>query len=405
MVRSVVGASQGVYGIGAARSGGGSPVQTNPMAILAKQAEIETGIPAGILEKLQLAAQHCNCIIGIRGIHSSATGLMAEGGYPGKPLEIKGKSSDWGPQASFICVDQKYSKLANASSGKVAFYDGQTAACIKKHDAVAVPLTIGEKRLRDLLALGAIRSLKGSGDVIEIEAEAPGGGMHSFTATRQASQAEDTFLIKHKDGRPVEVLADPESKKPFIPDLDLVMVAPHLNDFDSGKDRRRLPETTYERFVATRLSGPTRKNSCPVGISKKLQSINNVYGNEDTYYKGECPNLGNVSPRIKALLSRLNQAVGQKLFLHSDDAHNPFSDHKTNYPSAFVLPVPLEGHKEICVVDNHDDMYKLCQAGKNAHYEMPTNPGWGLPQVRRGSFSSAQRIIEATIKNGHKLSV
>lgn len=63
---------------------------------------------------LQYLANEINCIISFRSVDNSATELI-ESGYPTKGFHIKGKSASWGPQAGFICEEQRFSKLEDAS--------------------------------------------------------------------------------------------------------------------------------------------------------------------------------------------------------------------------------------------------------------------------------------------------
>ncbi|AOM40339.1 anthrax toxin-like adenylyl cyclase domain-containing protein [Xenorhabdus hominickii] len=68
------------------------------------------GIQPNHLVELQKYSSEQQCIIGFRSVENVAGDWIAAG-YPTKSFHIKGKSSSWGPQAGFIPVEQKYSKV------------------------------------------------------------------------------------------------------------------------------------------------------------------------------------------------------------------------------------------------------------------------------------------------------
>lgn len=118
----------------------------------------KTGIVPAHLIPLQRVASEHNCIIGVRPVDKLATALI-EAGHPTKGFHIKGKSASWGPQAGFICVEQRFSKLENASPERIAKFNLQTQACIAEGHAAAVPLDVSQSRLHDLFAQGLIDKL------------------------------------------------------------------------------------------------------------------------------------------------------------------------------------------------------------------------------------------------------
>ncbi|MBM7074213.1 hypothetical protein JQC92_19645 [Shewanella sp. 202IG2-18] len=64
-----------------------------------------SGIVPNHKQALLQTASENNCIVMVRPVNKLSTDLIAEG-YATKDLHVKGKSSDWGPQAGFICCDQ-----------------------------------------------------------------------------------------------------------------------------------------------------------------------------------------------------------------------------------------------------------------------------------------------------------
>ncbi|QLK63728.1 hypothetical protein GE278_21685 (plasmid) [Enterobacteriaceae bacterium Kacie_13] len=148
-----------------------------------------------------------NCIISIRPVDNLATELI-ESGYPTKGFHIKGKSASWGPQAGFICEEQRFSKLEDASVECIDKFNQQVKQCIKEKHAVSSELTINNKRLNTLLEQGVIDylSFENTYGVRSFKAKGPSGKYYFFEARKLLRSDEEAYLISH-DNKPIRVLA------------------------------------------------------------------------------------------------------------------------------------------------------------------------------------------------------
>ncbi|EPL7823135.1 anthrax toxin-like adenylyl cyclase domain-containing protein, partial [Proteus mirabilis] len=106
------------------------------------------GMPENDQKAFRQAADSENVIIGVRPIDARSTTLIQSREYSSKGLLIKGKSSDWGPMAGFIPVDQSLAKLS--ARNNVAKYNLANQEALDKGHAISVPLTLSPERVREL---------------------------------------------------------------------------------------------------------------------------------------------------------------------------------------------------------------------------------------------------------------
>jgi len=126
-------------------------------------------------------------------------------GYPTKNFHVKGKSSDWGPQAGFVPYDGRYSKVGAhatlAAEGTAANDDG-----IKHHYAATTQLSLSKEELalqRDVpagnpphLALSAVVPIDGSPDVLmRAERMDTHGRPETFVFRGVWTPAADRYLV------------------------------------------------------------------------------------------------------------------------------------------------------------------------------------------------------------------
>lgn len=84
------------------------------------------------LKEFMKEAEDLDDILLFRYVNAEATEKLLEGRGT-KGMHIKGKSSDWGPQAGLIPVDQKFSKLGNPNApdaAKIAEFSGKVKKCV-----------------------------------------------------------------------------------------------------------------------------------------------------------------------------------------------------------------------------------------------------------------------------------
>jgi hypothetical protein len=220
---------------------------------------------SGIVEKHAYAisnmAQNRNLFILVRPVNGLSTSLI-EAGYATKDMHVKGKSSDWGPQAGFICVNQAYSKLARKAAHQVPAFNMKVQQSISAGDARAVPLIIDRARLDELKAAQCFEYVSRDEQVIKVEStkDAPRQVFTLLSHSRMSAGQqvfyrryandfsvcagmglEDMWLVLDGDlsgdylGAPVEVLANPRTGIPLTADYDLYAVCPVLDATSFGQ--------------------------------------------------------------------------------------------------------------------------------------------------------------------------
>ena len=190
----------------------------------------KTGMVKRHLLPIQAVARKTQQIIAFRPVDHMSTGLIEEG-YPTKGFAIKGKSSNHGPQAGLICVDQRLSKLHvtlrdddDMRQNQITTYNENVQECIKSGDAISVNLTLSQKRFEWLENNG----------VFSIEKDHKQSGVLKLLSEGLEYRSEkkgEHFEISY-EGEPLKVLADPVSGLPLTADYDLMFIAPKVEDLD-----------------------------------------------------------------------------------------------------------------------------------------------------------------------------
>jgi hypothetical protein len=353
----------------------------------ALSAQTEKGKPViGIIPdhliKLQELAEEYNCVIGIRAVDPLATGLITAG-HPTKNIHIKGKTASWGPQAGLICKDQSYSKLETSPKKTIAFSE-QVRRTIRDGYVNSIKLALTPTRLQDLVKIGSIQHTESTTKTSCVYSKSPSGKNYYFATTLQPNGHYAVSL----DGKPIKVLSTEADniKKMLTADYDLLCIGPHISDYGS-QDNLPIPDVAHEIF----LSRAKKYKNIPTSLKPYLS--------EDYFYASANKDLGNISSRVRDLIPVINQKLvpqGEKLIHHGEDAHNAFTDIKSNYPATFFLPRTLGQFQEICLISNNTELAELIQISKDEGYQIPINPLWDKPltSIRRKSFLHAQSALE-----------
>ena len=360
------------------------------LQLLVWQIKDKTGlVPAHLIPLQRVASEH-NCIIGIRPVDKLATALI-EAGHPTKGFHIKGKSASWGPQAGFICVEQRFSKLENASPERIAKFNLQTQACIAEGHAAAVPLEVSQSRLHALFEQGLIDKLspENSRGVSHLRASGPGGERYAFEALRLPGNGEARYLISHR-GAPLEVLAPHAEARSFTADYDLMVIAPHVSDL-GPEDNLQVPDVSHQVF---------RQRLENYRTLPEHAALRQDYDDPASFYRKSDGEIGNASERARRMIGVLNQALvgdGEKVVHHATDSANPVTDPESNYPATFALPCKIGRFEPLCIIENKDDLAELVMQAKNAGYHVPLNPLWEkeVLGVRSDRFTAAKLTLEA----------
>uniref|UniRef100_A0A3B0MEZ1 Calmodulin-sensitive adenylate cyclase n=1 Tax=Arsenophonus endosymbiont of Trialeurodes vaporariorum TaxID=235567 RepID=A0A3B0MEZ1_9GAMM len=311
----------------------------------------KSGIPATHLKTLSNYAIQKNLIYGIRPISPFATSLI-EAVYPTKPLMIKGKTADWGPQAGFICVDQYFSKLVG-QSGQVQKYNALISKNIQNSEAIGVPLTINRHRIIELIELGCLESSRSRGDRMISLARSPTGQEYQFEAIPQSNN-HNHYQIEI-DGKLIYVLIEPEIQEFFVPDYDLLLVATHFRNFGA---------------------------------------LYNIIS-----YKRNDPIQGTINCRTEWLAYDIHCALGRdkqhKLIHHGADVYNESSELADNFPVTLFLPKVIGKYAKIMVLHSVEVLAEFIQAANNEDYHVPLNVCWQeMHNIRRASYEEARQRVE-----------
>jgi hypothetical protein len=390
---------------------GGAPGRRPPGIVSGlTQVSAHTGLVAAHLPKLQALAERENLIIAFRPVERHATQLIEEG-YPTKDFHIKGKSSDWGPMAGFIPVDQTYSKL-NGQRDTVEKFNGKVRESLEAAPdrpggaprAVAGPLTVSEARLVYLAEQGLITKRVGPGEHRILEARGRDGRDYTFTAI----PARGGYRIEH-DGMPLQVLCDPAIGKGITADYDLLLVAPHLGAY-GALDGVPLHDTSHDVFKARMESYASFKRG---GVDALPAPLRDVYMHPGKFYAKAHKDMGNASARTVALIPKLNRVLDRAsgarataqlearslappLVHHGADAANPFTEPGANYPATFFLPRQFGELDKVVLAENSQALAYVIQLAKDHGYQVPLNPQWeqDVRGVSRTSFARSRSDLE-----------
>ena len=108
----------------------------------------QCGIARAHVAAFKRVARELGWFVIFRGVNAEAT-VLIEDNYPTKDMGIKGKSSDWGPQAGFICLNQFFSKIAAKGRAGVGAIDdsNREVQYSLNHGYPAVPLVVSDASL------------------------------------------------------------------------------------------------------------------------------------------------------------------------------------------------------------------------------------------------------------------
>lgn len=237
----------------------------NQMDLLEQDAAIKgSGLVPRHAHAVGALAERKNTWVMFRPVNKLSTQLIDEGAA-GKGLNVKSKSSDWGPMAGYIPADARLSKKWKhyaANPGSVPSF--QEAEGVKK-----VPLSITQERIRTLVSQGIIRLEKsepeskyrtltalsteenhatfgGPGQLFQFRCQPDGLGtvaVEYITLPRQNTPGQRGEAKPPENGgknwKPVEVLAidknteqtaEPEGSAMLTADYDLFAVLPTLEN-------------------------------------------------------------------------------------------------------------------------------------------------------------------------------
>ncbi|EFH75696.1 conserved hypothetical protein [Vibrio cholerae RC385] len=342
------------------------------------------GIPSTDRKVIANIADEENVVIGIRAVDPNNRSLLESGLYSSKSLLIKSKSSDWGPHAGFIPVDQKYAKAS--ARAQVDRFNHYSDNAINSGAAVPVPLTIDDKRLTELQG--------GDNPLIPELKYNPETGMHYGVSNgvELHYQKNDqglwmVFVIEHGNTvpTPLMVMGNPTSLKPMTADYDLFSVMTHISDY-GAPDMFKMPEpwADWKKSIKD-----------PEKLDPKIKEL---FENEDLYNKVNNMHLGIISDRVIGLKDKINDRLGRnngmELVHHGADDANPGAVINDNFPATYFVPKqylnddafgPGQGglrdffqvdENGAIILQNVDDFANFHQLMTNVHFTGALNTKW-----------------------------
>lgn len=305
-------------------------------------AVLASGMVTSHVDIIASVAKEMNTAIMVRTVNPDSTKLIAEG-YTTKDLHVKGKSSNWGPQAGFICCDQSLSKLASKNPAQVPAFNQKIRESVTQGYAVSVPLLISSGRLQELIdgkkiikiadkmgVLTVVSCNRRSQSFLLYPARSMATGSfplvyrkYSHLVTRLCSDIpalKSGYWVLYDPNssnswEPVLVLAEKESGIPLTADYDLFSICPHMS-------------TTHFQ----------RQDSAKKNFKMAVNSARKALG---TYERRAVDiNLGRITSFSMQVKDKINHGViasgCRKVVHHGCEVDNPVTE--LDYPVTTVMP-------------------------------------------------------------------
>lgn len=342
-----------------------------------------TGISQAHLKVMHEKAVDNDSILMFRPVHPLIESLVG-GGYPTKPLSVKGKTANWGPQYGFVCENPSLSKLAGDSPDSIEKARVDITTCCNMGHAVSIPLQLSDERLKELVAKGimtmALGDAKGE---IKLSCFSPGstGPIH-FVACKV--NPSDRFHSISLHGSNVMVLApvhtnEPVSgiKKGFTADYDMYAVLPRISALSSEHTRRASVVSARSSASSIMALPPGRRRSSYALLTQDSQrrSLEELREQKPVTLALSESRRGSMAQSIvsdsslvdlvsadeAAIASAINETlrsdlktvfpIGWQLIHHGSDRGNPHPDDRTNHPVTVITPGDIGGFPQVSVMD------------------------------------------------------
>lgn len=321
---------------------------------------------------------------------------LAEEGYASKGFYVKGKSSNWGPHAGFIPVNQHLCKHAGDQNFDIKKYQTQVYLTIENGTVQSEPLVLSKNRLQELIRKKVLVLSDPLSDKNQIRCSATSN--HHHTEIFLLEKRQGNWHVFDASGEPFNILADPQHG-PLIADYDLLMLAPKWEDIELNQaDRRIITVPHVEALKRAKNYKDTSKEKISLNNPDVIQAEN----------EKDDANLGNISARTIQIKNKLNTAMelcpGKEMVHHSDDAANPVTDMKANFPCTAFFPEALPGFGWAAVIKNEADLTEIFKVLMARGYAIYKNPLWEMNDIKPPFFIKAQEVLNNFLlqKNQHQ---
>ncbi|MGO8815638.1 MAG: anthrax toxin-like adenylyl cyclase domain-containing protein [Terriglobia bacterium] len=353
--------------------------------------------------------------------------------YPTKNFHVKGKSSDWGPQAGFVPYLGIYSKVGadatKAKDGTAANDDG-----LKHHyaDKTQLALTMDELRKQATdpeeqpprLAIQSMEPVPDSKDYFLFALRSGDNKRFAFRAVWSGGTVYHIFVYPERlgvnPGRLVfekpdvfEVMTSSEvgaGNRPMTGDYDLMAVCPKWADYGNST---LSPISKPGLVFANKGAQPGLTYDAGVNLDKVLDMRSNTGarpadGDTKKTYQGltkrdggkldEHGDMGNLTPRILRCINALNAAMGDPGPLRR--VHHNAESHRNHIFGALTalemtrgdgLPLtvfqprallmghsPTSRYQDVCTLETFQEFREYATLLNQAGYFVPRNWTWGM---------------------------
>ena len=357
----------------------------------AQDAAIASGMVVSHVDIIAGVAKQMNAAIMVRQVNKDSTRLIEEG-FTTKDLHVKGKSSNWGPQAGFICCDQALSKLAKKDLSLVPAFNGKIKESISQGYAVAVPLLVSADRVRELMSGGRIKQLNTDKGVMQVTCMGkphqvfqlypvhamPTGTMplvykkHMHVVTRLCADIPalktgcwvlyDTRQIGESAARwePVMVLAEKKSGIPLTADYDLFSICPHLG-----------------------TTGFQKQADAKQNFRMAANSVRNALGTYDR--RAVDIDLGRITAFSRQVKDQINNGITatgcRRVVHHGCEVDNPVTE--LDYPVTTIMP-----SGEVVAAENQQELEAVVRDLHRLGYAFYANRLWS----QKGEVTSTTKV-------------
>jgi hypothetical protein len=152
--RTESGSTSNIHGDAAVWEGAATGIDN-----VAKRSD-EHGIPLAYLKGVAEVAENEDAIIILRASNPHAM-YWQERGHPGKPQEVKAKTTDWGPCAGLVPAEPEFSKLNGDPNCDFAKETKKVNECVEAGHAQRMDAVIPQKRIEELCKEKGLFDVKG----------------------------------------------------------------------------------------------------------------------------------------------------------------------------------------------------------------------------------------------------
>jgi hypothetical protein len=373
------------------------------------------------MQAAQLVAAHRNEIIMFRDTGCWSRPYIALG-HPTKPFHVKGKSSDWGPQAGLVPLNSEFSKAFAQKDIDKGIAANRHA--IQGNYARPVQLFVSEQFIQNELLVR-----KGSANRPPIDrVTTPRPGVMYFFCTKPnddpngpgkpyvlfgkkesgdryqifafpldvAKTKERELFLKESSGEPLLVMTVPSADLPITGDYDLFAVCPSWGSY-GAKDKKMDPtlddarQNASAKLTAAKATSPNLQVAQQARIS--LAKIEAAKTPED-------PDRGNLTPRILELIGSLTAAMGGRFprVHHNAESGRPFAPGaQDGFPLTTFHPKRgIGGYQFLnATINDVGDLRQYFSAIFAGGYYVPRNRAWNMANLNplMGNFGALDQVL------------